>query len=529
VTATDGTSIYAADADNNTGTTPSITAPLVSITQWDSTGLGCTNGSAWPRAGVASGKILLIQRGTCTFVEKLQNAQTAGAIAVVVYNYLNPASSSDTTYGDYLVSMYLDTAVPLSAIANFPALFIGNTDGQTLVSRVGASGSYTVTADFGLGAGDTHQLADFSGRGPIADLTIKPDLVAAGQSVVTAWCTVETLDVNNNACDAFGFQLIDGTSFSAPLTAGAIALVKSARPGLTANDYRSLVVNGASPMLDDSGNTWPVMSAGAGSLDVLQAVKSTVTANPISLSFGTAGSSLPTSQQLTLKNVGTATKTYNLSFEGLSPSTVTGAPATLPSGATVYMPFPNLALGDYLGLSNQAPVLWTRSVTLAAGAAATVTVQAPPVRTTVGAYQGFIDVTPSGSSVPDARIPWWFAVTSPAPTAIAFDSTPLYISYDPTTGYTDGTIIVRFVDNATGVMLAAPGPVTVTYLGGSAVASTPYQATSQQTCEAACTNVVFPNVWLIDITTSPNALSGDTSTFQVTSGNLTRTFTAIVE
>jgi hypothetical protein len=192
------------------------------------------------------------------------------------------------------------------------------------------------------------------------------------------------------------------------------------------------------------------------------------------------------------------------------------------------MPFPNLALGDYLGLSNQAPVLWTRSVTLAVGAAATVTVQAPPVRATPGTYQGFIDVTPSGSSAPEARIPWWFAVTAGAANAIAFDSSPLYLSYDQYTGYTDGTIAVRFVDSATGVMLAAPGPVSVTYLGGSAVASTPYQANSQLTCYSPCTNVIFPNVWLIDITTSPNALSGDTSTFQVTSGNLTRTFTAIV-
>ena len=533
VSSTDGTSIYAADADNNTGTTHALTAPLVSVTTWDSTGLGCGT----PQAGVASGKILLIQRGTCNFSVKAQYAQTAGAVALIVYNQ---SVESDGTGGDYLVAMDLSmanattalTASQLAAIAKLPAIFVGYADGETLINKVGASSSYAVTADFGFGAGDTHQLAYFSSLGPDADLSIKPDLVAAGQSVVTAWCTNTSLDSasGNNACDPFGFALMDGTSFSAPLTAGSVALVKSARPGLTADDYRSLIVNGASPMLDDSGNTMPVQYAGAGSLDVLRAVQSTVTAYPVSLSFGAAGSSVPTSQQLTLKNVGTATTTYNLSFEGVSTSSITGSPVTLTSGATVYMPLPNLALGDFLGLSSQAPVLWTRAITLNAGAAGAVTVQAPPVRATPGTYQGFIDVTASGSSAPQARIPWWFAVPAAAPTAIALDcgdGCPLSLYYDSSTGYYDAVLAVRFVDS-TGVTFAAPGSVTVTALSGAAVATTPVQANSQQTCENPCTNVVFPNVWLITVSASQYSNSGDTSTFQITSGNLTRQFTAVV-
>jgi hypothetical protein len=429
--------------------------------------------------------------------------------------------------------MALDTAIPLSSVANLPGLFIGYAEGQALLSAIGSSASYTVTANFGLGAGDTHQLAYFSSLGPDADLTIKPDLVAAGQSVVTAWCTNTSLDSasGNNACDPFGFALMDGTSFSAPLTAGTVALVKSARPGLTADDYRSLIVNGASPMTDDSGNTMPVQQAGAGSLNALQAVKSTVTAYPVSLSFGAAGSSVATSQQLTLKNVGTATTTYNLSFEGVSTSAITGSPATLSSGTTVYMPLPNLALGDYLGLSNQAPVLYTHAVTLASGAAETVTVQAPPVRATQGTYQGFIDVTASGSTTPEARIPWWFAVPASAPTAIALDSSdglPVYLTYDSSTGYYDAMLAVRFVDS-TGVTFAAPGTMSVTVLSGYAVVTTIAQADSTQTCEAACTDVVFPNVWLITIAASQYSNSGDTTTFQITCGNLTRSFEAMVQ
>jgi hypothetical protein len=301
----------------------------------------------------------------------------------------------------------------------------------------------------------------------------------------------------------------------------------SARPGLTSDDYRSLIVNGASPMLDDSGNSLAVQAAGAGSLNALKSLQSTITASPVTLSFGVAGSSVATSQQLTLKNLGAATKTYNLTFEGVTTPTTTGSAVSLGSGATVYFPPPGAALSDYLGASNQAPVLSAHAVTLTAGTTATVTVQAPPVRATTGTYQGFIDVTPSGSTTPEARIPWWFAVTASSPTAIALDANPLYLSYDSSTGDYTGTVAVRFVDS-TGVMLAAPATPTVTYLSGAAVASTPVQATAQQTCESACTPVVFPNVWLITVSAPRNSSIGDTSTFRITSGNLTRDFTTVV-
>ena len=534
VTAPDGTNISAAAAGNNTGFLPSLTAPVVSITKWDSTGLGCTNGSSWPQAGVAAGKILLILRGTCNFAVKVQNALTAGAAAVIVYN---EAAPTDGKSPDALINMDLTakdistllTASELAAIANMPSLFVGNTDGQSLLTKTASA--FTVTAAFGLDAGDSRQIADFSSRGPDAGMAIKPDVLAAGQSVIAAWCTDITLDAKKNQCDPFGYQLVDGTSFSAPLTAGAVALVRSARPGLKADDYRSLIVNGASPMLDSNGNGWPLQSAGAGSLNVLQSVKSSVTANPTSLSFGVVGSNIATNQQLTLKNLSTVTTTYNLTLEGLSSAPIAGSPVTLASGNTVYMPLPSAALGDYLGSSNQAPILWNRSVTLAAGAAATLTVQAPPVRSTQGVYQGFIDVTASGSTNAEARIPWWFAVPSSTPTAIALQVDPLDLSLDSTANAYNSTIALRFVDS-TGVMMAPPSSITVTRLSGLAVASAPYQATSSDTCSSPCNNltvpVTFPNVWLIDVTAPAKSAKGDTSTFRITSGSIQRDFTSYV-
>lgn len=76
--------------------------PVVPITQNlvlvnDGTGspsLGC---NALTNGGALSGKIALIDRGTCTFVVKVQNAQAAGAVACVVCN--NIAGSPITMGG----------------------------------------------------------------------------------------------------------------------------------------------------------------------------------------------------------------------------------------------------------------------------------------------------------------------------------------------------------------------------------------------------------------------------------------------
>ena len=75
-------------------------------------------------AGSMSGKIALIDRGTCDFVTKVKNAQSAGAIAAIIAN--NAGDSIFTMGGT-------------SRTISIPSVMVGQTDGDTLKTKLGQS------------------------------------------------------------------------------------------------------------------------------------------------------------------------------------------------------------------------------------------------------------------------------------------------------------------------------------------------------------------------------------------------------
>jgi Zn-dependent M28 family amino/carboxypeptidase len=93
---------------------------------------GCTNDatSGLPEndfVGFPAGAIALIQRGTCTFAEKAQNAQTAGAAAVIIFNQGNDPTREGLIIG---------TLVPFQA--TIPVVGASFADGVAL-SQVGST------------------------------------------------------------------------------------------------------------------------------------------------------------------------------------------------------------------------------------------------------------------------------------------------------------------------------------------------------------------------------------------------------
>ncbi len=283
-----------------------LTAPLADVTSAGDDGLLC----APLPAGSLAGKVALVERGNCTFLDKVNNAQNADARAVVLYQ-------SDGT----------DTVFPPIGLAGsgIPLFFIGNSAGSQLKSFLAQNPGRDVTLNPALQENDNSSGADrvagFSSYGPaIGTSAIKPEVVAPGADILTA---TQNFDPNGEMYDPSRYVVTYGTSFAVPFVAGAAAIAKQQHPGWGPVELKSAVVNTATRThvdeYDESGtlafSPARVVAVGAGKLDAEAAAKTTVTVSPATLSFGDlTGNTFATPPALTLvfDNYGTDAVTLNL-------------------------------------------------------------------------------------------------------------------------------------------------------------------------------------------------------------------------
>ena len=210
-----------------------IRAPLVDVSVFGGGPLGC---SAFPAFSLA-GTIALIQRGTCNFSTKAQNAWDAGAAGVILYM----ADSSP-----------LLSPGGLSSIG-IPVVMISLADGQSLAGLTPrcTPGALVDINPHGMEieAMDPNLVVGFSSIGPTPDASLKPDLVAVGgnqNNGGSIYMATQKFDPLGDMYSADGYAIADGTSFSTPLVSGAAALVKQKHPGFTAAQVKSALVNTAS-------------------------------------------------------------------------------------------------------------------------------------------------------------------------------------------------------------------------------------------------------------------------------------------
>ncbi len=164
-------------------------------------------------ASEVSGNIAFIQRGGCDFDVKVANAESAGAIAVVVFNL---SGGPIVMIGD-------------SVGIDIPALMVGAADGNLFLDEINNDAIINVVLDksFFLTEEDTgNNMGSFSSRGPgpVADI-LKPDVTAPGINIL-AGSTPDA--VNSVSGESFAF--LTGTSMSTPHVAGVAALIKEAHP-----------------------------------------------------------------------------------------------------------------------------------------------------------------------------------------------------------------------------------------------------------------------------------------------------------
>jgi minor extracellular serine protease Vpr len=267
-----GGSTYGVAAGDFATVSADLTAPLAVVTSSGALSLAC---AALPAASL-TGKIALVSRGTCTFSTKIRNAQTAGAVAVLVVNNVagDPtAMGQDGTANQPTIPAYM------AALSDKSALMAAD----TISTTIGAALAYFLTTNANIMAG-------FSSQGPTdVDFRVKPDVVAPGVNVLSsipgAFCATPP------SCWAF-FQ---GTSMATPHLAGSAAVVRGAHPTWSAAQVRSAIVNTATQgVLKDfrTGLTAVVDPniVGAGLDDLLAAVGARVALDPVSLSFGAVSS-----------------------------------------------------------------------------------------------------------------------------------------------------------------------------------------------------------------------------------------------
>ncbi len=389
-------------------------AAVADITTFDSTALGC---STFP-AGSMAGKIALILRGTCDFTVKVANAGQAGAIGVVIY---------DSKPEDLFT---MDTTG-----ASLPSVLITQADGLALKAFSAANpGAVQVTIDAKLVAQavTADQVANFSSRGPSTDRAIKPDVMAPGENIYSA---AQNLDSTGDLYAVSRFALADGTSFSAPLMSGAVAILEQARPSLKGKvrAIKSALVNTATPLTaTQDGAPISVMNSGAGKLNMPAAMATTLVADPVSVSFGLQSPVAVSGQQtVTFTNIGTQSETF----------TVAVAPRTIDTAVKA--------------------AVTPSSLTLAAGSSAPVTISL--AGTPVSAvYEGFINLRSQSTST-SINVPYWVGFSSQVSTGGVVNSATFKAGASP------GAILALFGSALGGDAALAPSLPLPSTLGISTV------------------------------------------------------------
>ncbi|MEG0804828.1 MAG: S8 family serine peptidase [Lachnospiraceae bacterium] len=158
--------------------------------------LGCSD-SDFTKANV-KGKIAVVQRGECTFVEKQERARLAGAIGCIVYNNVD----------EPLNRMIIEETIP--------CVCISMADGKYLES-LQKKGKAVLTAAKGgaFFARPKNVMSSFTSWGVTPDLQLKPEITAPGGNIYSS--------TNNGT-----YGLMSGTSMAAPHIAGVAAIIKQA-------------------------------------------------------------------------------------------------------------------------------------------------------------------------------------------------------------------------------------------------------------------------------------------------------------
>ncbi|MFJ8536424.1 S8 family peptidase [Streptomyces sp. NPDC093591] len=248
------------------------------------------------------------------------------------------------------------------------AIAAGNSGPESVGSPGSAEAALTVGA-----VDDKDQLAEFSSTGPrLGDGAVKPDVTAPGVDITAASAKGSLIEQEVGENPA-GYLSISGTSMATPHVAGAAAILKQQHPDWTYAELKGALTGST------KGGKYTPFEQGSGRIQVDKAIKQTVIADPVSVSFGVQQwphtDDKPVTKELTYRNLGTTDVTLTLSSTATNPKGQAAPAGFFKLGAT--------------------------KVTVPAGGKASVdfTVNTKLGGTVDGAYSAYVTATGGGQSV----------------------------------------------------------------------------------------------------------------------------------
>jgi len=244
-----------------------------------------------------TGKGVIIDRGACAFTVKVLAAQAKGAEFVIIANNTDDGTPAPMGGSD-----------PTVTIPSVGVTFAAGT-------ALKAGGTFNLTVERLVMSG---AIADFTSRGPSMGGLLKPEITAPGVNIMTAHPGLGD-----------GLTGATGTSFSGPITAGAVSLLKEALPERNAFEIKATLMNTANlnvtmePLaINPDAELAPISYIGAGLVDVNKAANLPVAAwaadtKQAALSFGlvSASETVELTKTVQVKNFSNEDQVYTLSLE----------------------------------------------------------------------------------------------------------------------------------------------------------------------------------------------------------------------
>ncbi|KAF9474706.1 pyrolysin [Pholiota conissans] len=238
-----------------------------------------------------SSYLVIVRRGSCTFITKLANIAAKGGKATLIYD--NGNGFAGISVGTYVATL------------------IQAADGEFLVNQFAAGDKISISFPQTGGAVDFPSetgglVSTFTSYGPSNDFYFKPAVAAPGGNILSTYPLA-----------LGGFAVLSGTSMATPFLAGTSALYlnakgKSAGVAKAARDVFETTATKIPSSKTDGDPLQTLTQAGAGLVDAYKAIHGTTVISPGELVLNDTAH-FKGIQTFTVKNTGRTNKRYTLS------------------------------------------------------------------------------------------------------------------------------------------------------------------------------------------------------------------------